>query len=223
MAAGTFILAAMLSTAAMFEDDCQKGLGGLLLVVSLLPLGTLLSNDVWIASLGGFPAIGSGQGIIKYFALLAIGLSFALPKYLTTKQLIWINFIPVALVYLWIGGMKFTLIEAKGIEPLVSSSPLLSWLYEVFDLQIASNLIGIYDLLIVVVLALSLWFKRWVGLALLLASTVFVVTQSFFLTWPAAISSDTVLSGGGQFIIKDIWFMVNLLLIYRLTSGKNER
>ena len=27
----------------------------------------------------------------------------------------------------WIGLMKFTVYEAKGIEPLVATSPLMSW------------------------------------------------------------------------------------------------
>jgi uncharacterized protein DUF417 len=35
----------------------------------------------------------------------------------------------LALVLIWIGSMKFTSYEAMGIQPLVATSPLMSWLY----------------------------------------------------------------------------------------------
>lgn len=35
----------------------------------------------------------------------------------------------LVLILLWIGGMKFSAFEAAGIQPLVGSSPLLSWIY----------------------------------------------------------------------------------------------
>lgn len=215
-----FGLAALLTLLCQIIHSLTKSLGVLLIIISLIPLGTLLSDSVWIASLGGFPAIGSGQGIIKYFALLAIGIYLAAPKRLSDNTLMWLNFLPVAIVYLWIGGMKFTLIEAQGIEPLVSSSPLLSWLYSFFDLQTASNLIGLYDLAIVALLGLSLWFKRFIVPALIAASTVFIVTQSFFITWDNALSPDTIISSGGQFLIKDLWYLVNLVIIYRIAVAK---
>lgn len=47
-----------------------------------------------------------------------------------------------AIVLGWIGAMKFTAYEAGAIEGLVASSPLTNWLYSVFSLQGASNLIG---------------------------------------------------------------------------------
>src|SRR5262245_20289179 len=33
----------------------------------------------------------------------------------------------LAVVLLWIGGMKFTAYEAEGIRPLVANSPLMGW------------------------------------------------------------------------------------------------
>src|ERR1700745_2614630 len=52
----------------------------------------------------------------------------------------------LALVLIWIGGMKFTSYEAMGIQPLVATSPLMSWLYHVFSVQITSDLLGIAEL-----------------------------------------------------------------------------
>lgn len=43
----------------------------------------------------------------------------------------------------WIGLMKFTTYEAKGIEPLVATSPLMSWVYDLFSVTAFSALLGI--------------------------------------------------------------------------------
>src|SRR5260370_8704453 len=53
-----------------------------------------------------------------------------------------------------IGGLKFTAGEAQGIQPLVASSPLMFWLYKVFNLQCVSNLIGVIDTAVAVLIAL---------------------------------------------------------------------
>ncbi|SFD74165.1 DUF417 family protein [Pseudoalteromonas denitrificans] len=212
-----FLLCAALSFGGLNKQKVAKGFGYLLVFISLVPLFTLFSEKVWISSLGGFPAIGSGQGIIKYFALFSIGCYFIKPEFLSNRQLIWLNFFPVALVYIWIGGMKFTLVEAQGIEALVKSSFLMSWLYNFFDVQMTSNLIGFYDLVITLVLAISMYTKRYLIIALLLASTVFIVTQSFLFTFSGSLSVNTLLTGTGQFIIKDLWFIVNLVVIHQLT------
>ncbi|PAJ72649.1 hypothetical protein CJF42_20095 [Pseudoalteromonas sp. NBT06-2] len=213
-----FLVCAVLSFAGLNNQKVTLWLGYLLILMSLVPLFTLLSDKVWIASLGGFPAIGSGQGIIKYFALFTISLYLIKPKKISKQQLIWLNFLPVALVYIWIGGMKFTLIEAQGIEALVKSSFLMSWLYHFFDLQMTSNLIGLYDLMITLLLAISLYTKRYMAVTLVVASTVFLVTQSFLFTYSGSLSAATVLTGTGQFIIKDLWFIVNLIVIHQLSS-----
>jgi len=223
MAAVAFIVCAVLSFSSLNNQKVTKWLGALLIVMSLVPLFTLLSDKVWIDALGGFPAIGSGQGIIKYFALFAIGLYLIKPEKLSKQQLIWLNFLPVALVYIWIGGMKFTLIEAQGIEALVKSSFLMSWLYNFFDVQMTSNLIGIYDLVITLLLAISLYTKRYLVFSVLLASTVFFVTQTFLLTFSGSLSAETLLTGTGQFIIKDLWFIVNLIIIHQLSYSLNTQ
>ena len=55
----------------------------LALVVSIVPLLTLFASNRWMAQLGGFPVIGSGQGIIKYFAIIPLYLFLFYKKYLT--------------------------------------------------------------------------------------------------------------------------------------------
>jgi uncharacterized membrane protein YkgB len=205
------LVASVMAILAINQQNLRTKLGAYLIVISLMPILTLLSSTMWIETLGGFPAIGSGQGVIKYFALLTIGIFLAKPA-LADNKIIWLNVLPVVLVLLWIGGMKFTLLEAKGIEALVASSPLMSWMYQVWDLQTTSNLIGIYDLIALSLLVLAIFWQRLLIPAVLMSGAVFVVTQTFFLSWPSALSAETLLSTGGHFLIKDLWFIINLLI-----------
>ena len=46
----------------------------------------------------------------------------------------------LVLVLVWIGAMKFTAYEAGAIQPLVANSPLMSWLYAVFSVQVNADL-----------------------------------------------------------------------------------
>lgn len=215
------IIAAALSVLAIKRIELRAKLGAFIIALSTVALLPLLGSSMWIESLGGFPAIGSGQGVIKYFALLAIGIFLTRP-YLESRKAIWLNAFPVVLVLLWIGGMKFTLLEAKGIEALVSSSPLMSWMYNVWDLQITSNLIGVYDLIALTLVILAIFNQKLLIPAVLMSGAVFAVTQTFFLSWPAALSSETLLSTGGHFLIKDLWFVANLLIFTTLLRSNKQ-
>ncbi|AOT06416.1 DUF417 family protein [Pseudoalteromonas luteoviolacea] len=185
---------------------------------------TLLGEARWINSLGGFPVIGSGQGIIKYFALLPIVMYLFLRDKFTAYQHQWLNFFPVALVLIWIGSMKFFEFEAKGIEMLLIHSPLMSWMYDLLSLQMASNLIGIYDLFFAGLLAFAIAHQSLLLLraAVFGCGAVFIVTQTFLFTTPDALSATTLLTGTGQFIIKDIWFICNLLIITWLMHNQQS-
>lgn len=186
----------------------------LLAILSIVPLLSLFSDSRWIASLGGFPAIGSGQGVIKYFALLAIALYLLKPNFLTERQIQLVNYFPVMLVLLWIGGMKFTELEAKGIEDLIAQSPLMFWLYDLFDVQMTSNLIGVFDIIALALLGLGLKYNKLLIPGILMSGSVFVVTQTFLFSTSGVFSADTVITGTGQFLIKDLWFIANLAVVY---------
>jgi uncharacterized membrane protein YkgB len=216
-----FIIASMLSVLAIKRINLRAKLGFLIIIISIVALLPLLGSSMWIESLGGFPAIGSGQGVIKYFALLSIGIFLTKP-YLESCKAIWLNAFPVVLVLLWIGGMKFTLLEAKGIEALVSSSPLMSWMYNVWDLQTTSNLIGVYDIIALTLVILAIFKQKLLIPAVLMSGAVFAVTQTFFLSWPAALSSETLLTTGGHFLIKDLWFVANLLIFTTLIHSNKQ-
>ncbi|NVJ66801.1 MAG: DUF417 family protein, partial [Gammaproteobacteria bacterium] len=217
IAVTAFAATALLSILAITKTQFKTLLGYLLIAISLIPLVALFSKSMWIESLGGFPIIGSGQGVIKYAALLSIGVLLLSPNISNTASK-WIAVFPVLLVLVWIGGMKFMAFEAKGIETLVQSSPLMAWMYLVWDLQTTSNIIGIYDLVAAVLLIIAIYNRRFLIPAILMSGAVFVVTQTFLFSWAASTASDTLLTTGGHFLIKDLWFVSNLLLFWQISK-----
>ncbi|WP_372765931.1 DUF417 family protein [Pseudoalteromonas sp.] len=218
LAACAFLVVAALVFFSLRDDKYERFLAYALLLTSFVPLITLFDSNRWIESLGGFPAIGSGQGIIKYFALLAIAIHLLSKGVLNLSQQKIVQLFPVVLVLLWIGGMKFTEIEAKGIEDIVVSSPLMGWMYQLWSLQMTSNIIGVYDLVALTLLILSLRYRVLLLPGLLMAGAVMITTQTFLFTWQGALSSESVLTSGGQFLIKDVWFIANLTLYYGLSK-----
>ncbi|MBH0022126.1 DUF417 family protein [Pseudoalteromonas sp. SWXJ133] len=214
--AGSTMLALVATTlAAHFKLIKPTAALVLAIVISIVPLLTLFASNRWMAQLGGFPIIGSGQGIIKYFAVVPLYLFLFYKDKLTDKQHVLLNFIPVAMVLLWIGGMKFYEFEAKGIVSLVETSPFMSWLYTVFSVQGASNVIGGFDVLFAVLLGLGLFLnnKKLIIVSGLACLSVFMMTQTFLITATGAFSSSTLLERLGQFVIKDLWYVGNLVVI----------
>lgn len=184
-----------------------------LVLFSIFPLISLFGAQHYIASLGGFPIIGSGQGVIKFVALVALAISLWRWHVSSPAERFWLNYLPVGLVLLWIGGMKFLPFEAKGIVDLVSSSPLLSWLYLLADEQTASDLIGLFDWLALLLLAAGYLWPRLFLPGFLMCGSVFITTQTFLVSFPGAWTTPGVLSSSGVFIIKDLWFVANMLLL----------
>ncbi len=221
-AAVGFALIAVLGGLCLFGKPLQKWLGIAIVAVSIPPLLSLFSGAMWLDELGGFPAISSGQGIIKYFALLALGIMLLQPANLSNTTQKALAIFPVVLVLVWIGGMKFTLWEAEGIKTLVAGSPLMGWMYQVWDLQMVSNLIGVYDLIAALLLVLSIWFRVLLLPGIAMSGAVMLVTQTFLFTWDGALSAETLLSTGGHFLIKDLWYIGCLLWYWQLRKVGSE-
>jgi len=88
-------------------------------------------------------------------------------------------------LFLISGGLaKFTPAEAEFIQPLMAHSPFFAWLYGVTSVQGASNLIGVVEIILGVLLALHRWRPRLAVLGGLGAMVEFVVTFSFLFTTP---------------------------------------
>jgi reactive chlorine resistance protein C len=182
-----------------------------------LALTVLFTNPVWIEAAGGFPAIGSGQGILKYIAILGLSLwggSFENSRMFAqrhTDMRLWsqpVMWLGLVLVLGWIGGMKFTAVEAAGIEPLVQTSPAFSWLLGLMSLQTLSNLIGMIELITVVGL-IGYWFNTTLfRMGLYLAIFTFILTLSFLITFPGSWAGELggfpALGRAGHFLLKDL-------------------
>jgi uncharacterized membrane protein YkgB len=84
------------------------------------------------------------------------------------------------------GLLKFTEYEAKGIEPLVSESPFMSWLYDIFSVYTFSVLLGVFEVAAAVLIAVKPWWPKASVLGSALAILLFVATISFLLTTPGA-------------------------------------
>ena len=63
----------------------------------------------------------------------------------------------LVLVIGWIAAMKATEYEAKGIQPLIAHSPLLSWGYRIWTVRQFTAIIGETELLIAALIALRRW------------------------------------------------------------------
>lgn len=113
----------------------------------------------------------------------------------------------LVLVLGWIGAMKFTAYEAHGIEGLVRTSPLMSWMYRFFSLQAASNVIGVTEIAAALLIAIKPIAPRFSALGSILAVMTFLATLSFLFSlpgWEASLGGFPALSGAGGFLLKDV-------------------
>jgi uncharacterized membrane protein YkgB len=108
----------------------------------------------------------------------------------------------------WIGLMKFTEFEARGIEPLVSNSPLMSWMYDIFSVTTFSALLGIVEVAAAVLLAVKPWAPRLSAIGSVIAIGLFIATLTFLVTTPDVFEASQggfpMLSLSGMFLIKDV-------------------
>ena len=108
---------------------------------------------------------------------------------------------------LLIGVLKFTTGEAQGIQPLVANSLLMSWLYRIFSLQGVSNLIGVIEIVVALLIAVRPFSARLSFIGSIGAIITFVLTVSFLLSTPGAFRLShgfPLLGDTGQLLIKDL-------------------
>jgi uncharacterized membrane protein YkgB len=114
----------------------------------------------------------------------------------------------LVLILFWIGGMKFTSVEAQAIRPFVENSPFFAWTYPVFGIQGLSDILGAIEIALGLMIAARPWWPRVSAAGSLLAMGMFLSTLSFLVTTPAAwvaeIGGFPAISVPGQFLIKDV-------------------
>ena len=118
----------------------------------------------------------------------------------------------LALVLLWIGLMKFTAYEAMGITPLVTHSPLMSWMLNLVSIRTVSTGLGIVEITTALLIASRRFSARAAQIGGLMAVITFLITLTFLFStpgaWAAPLGGFPALSGGsggpGQFLAKDV-------------------
>ena len=122
--------------------------------------------------------------------------------------LVVVLFAITVLVFLIFGALKFTAAEAAAIKPLISNSPLMSWLYGPLSEQAVSNLIGSVELVTAVLIAARPISARISALGSALAVGTFLTTLSFLFSTPDALSPT---HPANAFLLKDDVFTADLV------------
>jgi len=114
----------------------------------------------------------------------------------------------LVLVVGWIGAMKFTPYEAAGIQPLVANSPFMGWMYRFLSVRLFSDLLGIVEIAIAVMIGLRSWSARIAAVGSAMAVVMFLTTLSFLFStpgWEPTLGGFPGLSAmPGQFLLKDL-------------------
>ena len=104
--------------------------------------------------------------------------------------------------------MKFTSYEAHGIQPMVVRSPLMGWMYQFLSVQTFSNLLGIVEITIAVLIALRPLSPKLSAFGSAAAVLMFITTLSFLFStpgWEPSLGGFPALSAlPGQFLLKDV-------------------
>jgi uncharacterized membrane protein YkgB len=112
----------------------------------------------------------------------------------------------LVVVLAWIGTLKYFPYEAAAIQPLIAHSPLLSWLYGIFNVHTLGYALGSAEIAAAVLIALRPLWPRVSAAGSVFAVLIFCSTISFLFTTPGVFTGGFGLLSGlpGQFLIKDI-------------------
>jgi reactive chlorine resistance protein C len=104
----------------------------------------------------------------------------------------------VVLFFLGFGLAKFTAAEAAVIHPLLVHSPILFWLPKVFDQQLSSDIVGVVEIALALMMASRPIAPRLSAVGSYGVAASLAITLSFLITTPEL---DPALGG---FIVKDL-------------------
>jgi uncharacterized membrane protein YkgB len=123
----------------------------------------------------------------------------------------------LAVIYFWFGGMKFTHYEAVGLVPLVSNSPFLGWVYDIFSVDTFSSLLGVLEVSIGALIAGRLLSPKLSLIGGALSAGLFFTTLSFMFSTPGVIEPGlgfpAISVVPGQFLLKDIGLLAASIFV----------
>ncbi|MDN3675703.1 DUF417 family protein [Flavobacterium branchiarum] len=118
------------------------------------------------------------------------------------------------IILLWVGLFKFTAVEADAIKGLVENHFAMGWMYKVMSVQQVSNIIGVFEVVTGIGLALSFFNKKIAMYSALASMVIFVTTLSFLFTTPGVFKLVDNFPVTDFFILKDIPYLAISLLVY---------
>ncbi len=114
----------------------------------------------------------------------------------------------IATLLIWYGLFKFTMAEANGIKPLVANSPILFWMYKLFSVRAASQVIGVIEIITGGLLLVGLFDQKVSLIGGIAASVIFAITSTFLLSTGGEMLEKVdgiwVPSDLGGFLLKDL-------------------
>jgi uncharacterized membrane protein YkgB len=125
-------------------------------------------------------------------------------------------YITLGIIYIWFGGIKFSAGTAEGMYGMLSSNPLVSWMYAIFSKQGLVNFLGSIEIIIGAFFLLGrIANPVFSAIAGLLSMALFTVTITMMIFLPG-ISTEAgfpVLSFLGEFLLKDIGLFAASLFV----------
>jgi uncharacterized membrane protein YkgB len=127
----------------------------------------------------------------------------------------------LVVVLAWIGVGHYA--APAAIQPLIAHSPLLSWLYGIFNVHTLGYALGIAEIVAALLIALRPLRPRVSAVGSVFAVLIFCSTISFLFTTPGVTAGGPVLSMLGEFLIKDIVLLgVSLWTLGDSLGGQRE-
>ncbi|HCF4517023.1 YkgB family protein [Pseudomonas aeruginosa] len=134
-------------------------------------------------------------------------LSIFLRKPVEIELMRWI----LVFIFFMFGYTKWFDYEAQALVPLISNSPLLSWMYAVFGIQGASYALGAAEWTIGAGLIIGAWLPRISLFAATGSCLTYLTTASLILTtpggWESSAGGFPAMAGATSFLIKDLVLM----------------
>ena len=124
----------------------------------------------------------------------------------------------MVIIYFFFGYQKWFPYEAHDLIPFISNGPLISWMYPVFGVQVASWFLGVSEWLFGALLFLGFWNKKLGVLGALGSCVTFIMTITIipFMPdgWAASAGGFPAMVGNVAFLMKDVvLFAVSFYLL----------